>query len=287
MSDIKKTLYYQWRHNGLTDLFRGVIAAHREFKDIDNLTIIPQVHDNNKFCDVFPWVHPVSWWDWTVHPGYIDVGIWRHNSPYIKSIRDMLQNQNSVSIAGLLNDYNDSFRDVGEFKWLYSLKPEIQSIIDARINAIVTGDYEVIHTRMHWDDATLAGGHGATIPTAIAHLNNIAENTNTPTVLLSDSMDILSSAPSCFLRSGIRPVHSFRHGADTSIETVLDVLTDLWLIIRSKKVTSLTIFPWGSSGFSHLACSVWGIPYSSFIVENGGITEVDLDNRIKEPGYAR
>ena len=287
MSAAKKTIFYQWRHNGITDLFRGLIAAHREFKDIENLTIVPQIHDSNKFCDVFPWVQPVGWLDWTVHAGYIDVGIWRQNSPYTKAIRDTLQDQNSVTIAGLLNDYNDSFRNVGEYKWLYSLKPEIQRIIDERIHAVISGDYEVIHARMHWDDDTLAGGHGTTISTASAYLNSIAENLDTPTVLMSDSLDILSSASSCFLRSGVRPVHSFRHGAAMPIETVLDILTDLCLIIKSKKVTALTIFPWGSTGFSHLACSVFGIPYFSYLVGDSEVTEVDWKTIIKEPKYAR
>jgi len=253
-----KQLRVQWRYNGLSDFLRGIVSVHQQLGDIEGLQIVPCICSNNKFSEVFEYAEIVPHDHWLLDRAVIDLGFYDVPA-YWNLVRAALETCDNIAICSyMIPDLGR--KSIGDFKWLFMPKQSIQDIIGQRIHNIVTGDYEVIHVRVHFDEL-LSDNRDAEIQRALDHINGIISKTDVPIVLLTDDLRINELAPKSLIQSGIKPNHSFRYGHEVPEHDVLDILTDLHLIIGAKAVTCITSFPWGASGFSLLPCSVFGIPY--------------------------
>ena len=255
---MSKQLRVQWRCNGLSDFFRGIIAIHQQLADIEGLQITPCICSNNKFSEVFEYAEIIPHEYWQFDRALIDLGFTREPVHW-NLVRTALDTCGRIAICSyMMPDLGRA--DIGGFKWLFTPKQSVQDIIGQRIRNIVTGGYEVIHVRVHMDEL-LSDHRDAEIEKALEHIDEVIRKTDVPIVLLSDDSRINELAPPSLLKSGITPSHSFRYGESVPEHEVLDILTDLWLIIGARKVTNITSFQWGASGFSLLPCCVFGIPY--------------------------
>ena len=261
---MSKQLRVQWRCNGLSDFLRGIVSVHQQLEDIEDLQIVPSICSNNKFSEAFEYTEIVPQDHWQFDRAVIDLGFYREPA-YWNLVRFALATCGTIAISSYMMP-DLCRKDIGDFKWLFTLKQSIQNVIGQRIHNIITGDYEVIHVRVHLDEL-LSDNRDTEIQKALEHINEVISKTDAPVVLLTDDLRINESAPQSLLHSGIKPNHSFRYGNEVPEHEVLDTLTDLHLIIGAKKVTSITSFPWGTSGFSLLPSCVFGIPYEGIRIE--------------------
>jgi hypothetical protein len=261
---MSKQLRIQWRYNGLADYLRGVITVHQQFEDVEGLQIIPCICSNNKFSEAFEYVESIPQETWCHDLPVLDLEA--HDVPeYWNQVRDALNTCGQIAITSYA--FPDLGRkNIGDFRRLFVPKQSLQDIIGQKIRNIVTGDYEVIHVRVHLDEM-FSDRRDDEIQKALEHIHEVISRTNIPIVLLADNFMVSELAPKSLLRSGVKPVHSFRHGSEVTESEVLDILTDLQIIIGAKKVTNITSFPWGTSGFSMIPCRVFGIPFEGIKVE--------------------
>jgi len=249
----KKQVRVLWKYAGLMDYLRGLMQTYQRLENLAD--IIPVINPEHRFAPVFDWSRSDLW---TTN---IDIDLNTGNTD--QSWKPVYRLLSTSNIINLVCTGTPNYSDVSRFKWLLKPKEEILQQIKPRVSKLVFGDYYVYHVRL--GDSYFQHGKSKSelLTLAAQKLNEIARPNDYLTYLLTDSPDLYDLLPDTFLKTGSVPKHSGSQGGYLTYDAVLDIFTDIEVLINSKMCICVTALPWGRSGFSNLPCSVYGVPWTA------------------------
>ena len=253
-----------WVRTGLVDYLKGAISIHQAVGDIAEITLC--MSPDNVFSTMFDWCRSDLYSDKLDALFYTNPKQ-RYTLPQIREC--LFEHFAATSCVNVGSNVTGGL-EVGAspYQYLFVPKQAIEQKLSERVASVVSGDYDVIHARlilrdtlgkMHFDEKSKVDGD--ILQKALRHIDEIIATATRPLVLVTDSVELIDTAPQCLLRSGSIPIHSFNKAVTE--QGAIDVLTDLRFIRSAKSVTCLSNLPWGSSGFSRVTSRVFGVEYKA------------------------
>jgi len=238
---------------GLMDYIRGVMFFDQQFSEICKVTpVIPKKH---------PMHVAFAWNNAELYKGFVDISLMTHERQWQLAIGMIAQTLQCKDVVHVASNPLPAFWNCQKYQYLLTPLPKYDEPATKQAEAYTSSAYNLIHIRTHDPlrfkaeplDANMRDRLGRCIEKTLHEFEQ-----DLPVVFICDSAAVRTTFSNYHFT---QPAY-FHTGFDRMPDkAIVDLFTDVKLIIGATEVVGLHCHDWGYSGFSMIPRFIYNRPY--------------------------